>query len=177
MELYKNSFSTNLRIYRIRAGYKQAELAKKIGLTRQSYMRYESDTIQAQPTIALLCKLADILNIDVNTLVGYKSSIDLETAYKMFDVTIRNEEIDFRYDISISQHDKWGFDTEPYEKRVTITMKKKDFDTLIKEAYQIAYQNANKAFEYNRNERFVAIVNNDMYHQYLINLLNNIHKE
>lgn len=177
MELYKNNFSNNLRLYRVKAGYKQAELAEKIGMTRQNYMRYENESIQAQPTIELLCKLADILNTDVNTLVGYKANIDLETAYKMFDVTVRKNEIDFIYNITLDAHDEMGFDNEPRKRKITITLPIQEFNKTLKEDYQIAYNHVTNMRKNSIDEYFTSLVKNDMYYRFLKSLLDKINKE
>ena len=167
----KNNFSINLRKYRILAGYTQTELAAKLGMTRQNYIRYENESINAQPTIELLCKLADILNTDVNTLIGYKSSIDTETAYKMFDIKIRKNEIVYFYNLSLYQRDKTGFDVAPYQKTIPISMPKKKFDVIILDSYKFAYHDATTVTEKRIRESFIANVENEIYNDFIINLL------
>ena len=177
MGLYDINFSNNLRKYRINAGYTQSELAKKLGMTRQNYIRYENETIKAQPSIELLCKLADILNTDVKCLIGYKSSIDLETAYKMFNVTIRKNKVYFVYNVTLHNHDELGFNTEPTEKEITIIIPKNEFDEMLLNDYRIAYQHVTKTTDYNITSYFTATVKSDVYNFFLTNLLNKVCKE
>lgn len=66
------TFPDNLRKARIKAGYTQAALAEKLGMTRQNYSRYENSLMFASPTLDLLCDLSTILGTDVNTLVGFE---------------------------------------------------------------------------------------------------------
>ena len=66
------TFPQNLRKARTNAGYTQAALAEKLGMTRQNYARYENDLMYATPTLDLLCDLSAILSVDINTLVGFQ---------------------------------------------------------------------------------------------------------
>ena len=61
-------FSTNLKNLRIQFGYTQAQLAQMLDIKQQSYSRYEKGT--GEPNIATLCKLADIFDVSVDTLIG-----------------------------------------------------------------------------------------------------------
>ena len=61
-------FSTNLKNLRIEFGYTQAQLAEMLNIKQQSYSRYEKGT--GEPNIATLCKLADIFDVSIDTLVG-----------------------------------------------------------------------------------------------------------
>lgn len=65
-------FAKRLRFYRKRAGLNQKELAAKMNMTRQNYSRYESSSINAEPPLKVLLKLAAVLGTDVNTLLGYE---------------------------------------------------------------------------------------------------------
>lgn len=166
-----NSFSSNLRTYRIRAGYTQTELAKRLGMTRQNYIRYEASNINAQPSIELLCKLAEILHTDVNTLVGYKATIDLETAYKKFDLKVYKNNIHFYLTISVQQRDESGFDIIPCQKSVTVKMPKESFDKLILKNYRYAYENTLKQVEEDREDCFIEYMNDAMYSYFVSELL------
>lgn len=66
------TFPNNLKKARIKAGYTQAALAAKLGMTRQNYSRYENTLMYASPTLELLCDLSTVLRVDVNTLVGFQ---------------------------------------------------------------------------------------------------------
>lgn len=66
------TFSERLRFYRIANGLSQSKLADRVGLTVQSYNNYEVRGYE--PRYEILIKLAIALNVDVNTLVGYKSN-------------------------------------------------------------------------------------------------------
>ena len=177
MGLYDINFANNLRKYRINAGYTQSELAQKLGMTRQNYIRYENEETGIQRTIELLCKLAEMLNTDINSLVGYKATIDLETAYKMFDVTIHKNRVDFNYKITLHNHDELGFDSNTTEKHITITMPKEMFDKIVLDNYRNAYQHATKTSDYSITSSFTAAVKSDVYNFFLTNLLNKICKE
>jgi len=61
-------FATNLKNLRIEFGYTQAQLAEMLNIKQQSYSRYEKGT--GEPNIATLCKLADIFDVSIDTLVG-----------------------------------------------------------------------------------------------------------
>lgn len=67
-------FAERLRYYREKADLKQKELADKAGVSFAAYNKYE--TKGQEPKIEVLIKLANVLGIDVNTLVGYKAAND-----------------------------------------------------------------------------------------------------
>ncbi len=46
----------------------QREMANKLGITQPSYIRYENGT--AEPSLENLVKIADILNVSVDYLLG-----------------------------------------------------------------------------------------------------------
>lgn len=170
----ENTFSANLRLYRVKAGYTQVELANRLGMTRQNYIRYEARVNTAQPSIKLLCNMAKILNTDVNTLVGYQSTIDVDTAYKMLDVKEHDGDIDYSFTIKVDHRNDAGFDDPPYEKRITITMPKADFDRIISKNYGFAYENAKfltgtEATE--RNKLFLQYVESEISNKFLTKLL------
>ncbi len=62
------NFTNNLKNLRIQFGYTQAQLAEMLNIKQQSYSRYEKGT--GEPNIATLCKLADIFDVSVDTLIG-----------------------------------------------------------------------------------------------------------
>lgn len=108
MKYYNNpiSFSFNLRSARIKAGYAQSTLAEMLGMTRQNYSRYESDGLNAQPSLELLCELSCILKTTPNDLIGYYpienfSGNEIEYARNMLDgfnnITEKDNEIIYDY--------------------------------------------------------------------------------
>ncbi len=67
-------FAKRLKSIREHANLSQKEVADKVGLSAQAYNNYEKRGYN--PTPELLIKLANALNIDVNTLVGFKKKRD-----------------------------------------------------------------------------------------------------
>lgn len=63
-------FPERLRELRILAHISQAEMANEVGLSLQTYNRYE--TKNAQPSIDMLKRMALKLNVSVDVLVGFK---------------------------------------------------------------------------------------------------------
>lgn len=170
----ENTFSVNLRLYRVKAGYTQAELSNKLGMTRQNYIRYEARVNTAQPSIELLCKMATILNTDVNTLVGYQSTIDIDTAYKMLGVKEHDGDIDYSFTFTLDRRNDDGFDDPPYEKRITITMPKAEFDSIIFKNYGFAYKNTKSLIGAEATERkrlFLQYVESELSNRFLTKLL------
>lgn len=68
------TFAENLRYYREKAELSQKELAKAIGVSVAAYNKYE--TRGNEPKIDILIKLANALNVDVNTLVGFRQTAE-----------------------------------------------------------------------------------------------------
>lgn len=60
-------FSSNLKLFREKAGLTQDDLAKKLYITRQSISKWENGT--AEPSIEVLLKLAEIFDISVDELL------------------------------------------------------------------------------------------------------------
>lgn len=61
-------FVNNFKIARIKAGYTQMELAEKLDTDYVQLCRYESG--KGYPRIDRLIKMADILNVSVDYLLG-----------------------------------------------------------------------------------------------------------
>ncbi len=62
-------FKENLRHYREKAGYKQAkEFAEKLGIPYSTYAGYEIK--DREPKYELLCKIADLLDVSLDELLG-----------------------------------------------------------------------------------------------------------
>ena len=64
--------SEKLREERKKAGYKQNDIAEKLGITKSTYSGYE--TGRRKPDADTINKICVILGIDPNTLMGYEST-------------------------------------------------------------------------------------------------------
>lgn len=65
------SFQENLRYYREKAGYKQAkEFANILGISYTTYTSYENQG--RKPKYTTLCKIADLLQVSTDDLLGRK---------------------------------------------------------------------------------------------------------
>ena len=68
------SFQENLKYYREKAGYKTAkELADILNLPYNTYAGYESKG--REPKYQMLCKIADLLNVSTDELLGRENNI------------------------------------------------------------------------------------------------------
>lgn len=63
------SFAENLRKYRKSAGYSSKELADTLKIKYTTYLNYEN--ADAEPRYETLMKIADILNVSPDELLGY----------------------------------------------------------------------------------------------------------
>lgn len=61
----------NLKKFRKLSGFRQDDVAKIIGLDRSAYAYYEAG--KTEPNTENLIKIAKMLGIDVNTLLGYET--------------------------------------------------------------------------------------------------------
>lgn len=66
------TLAANIATYRKKLGLSRAELGKKIGVTELGIGQYERGN--RTPPIEILCKLADVLNIFVDELIGRTKS-------------------------------------------------------------------------------------------------------
>lgn len=65
------SFQENLKYYREKAGYKQAkDFAKVLDIPYSTYIGYE--VRNREPKYQTLCKIADLLNVSTDELLGAK---------------------------------------------------------------------------------------------------------
>lgn len=70
----KMSFQENLKYYREKAGYKTAkELADALSIPYPTYVGYENKN--SEPKYNTLCKIADLLNVSTDELLGRKNNI------------------------------------------------------------------------------------------------------
>ena len=67
------SFHENLRYYREKAGYSTKELANLLGITANTYAGYEIR--EREPKYKTLCKIADLLQISTDDLLGRTTNI------------------------------------------------------------------------------------------------------
>ena len=89
-------FQENLKYYREKAGYKTAkELADVLKLPYNTYAGYESKG--REPKYNTLCKIADLLNVSTDELLGRENNIlgmnederlkkEINTILSMFDI-------------------------------------------------------------------------------------------
>lgn len=63
-------FSKRLKELRKEKGLTQVELSRMLGLTQQSYLRYELN--KGEPSLETLSLLCQILDIDSDYLIGLK---------------------------------------------------------------------------------------------------------
>ncbi len=58
----------NLKSIRIAAGITQVDLAKKLGVTKQSVSNWENGNIQ--PSVEMIAKISKVLNVKTDVLLG-----------------------------------------------------------------------------------------------------------
>lgn len=63
----------NLYMYRKYKGYTQSEMAKKLSVSRQTYINYEKG--RTEPTYDVLVKISNVLNKSTDELLDNKSHI------------------------------------------------------------------------------------------------------
>ena len=61
----------NLKKFRKLSGFRQDDVAKIIGLDRSAYAYYEAG--KTEPSTENLIKIARMLGVDINTLLGYET--------------------------------------------------------------------------------------------------------
>ena len=74
----KTILAGNIARYRKENGFTQEELADRLNITYQAISKWETE--QAMPDITLLPKLATLLNISVDKLLGYNAN-SIDTSY------------------------------------------------------------------------------------------------
>lgn len=82
----KSQFADRLRKHRESRQLSQSYFAEQLGLSLATYNRYEKQN--AQPSISLLVRMADVLGITTDQLIGYDSKnllTDLEETYLKLD--------------------------------------------------------------------------------------------
>lgn len=69
-------FNENLKRIRKERGYTQEELATKVGVVRQTVSKWEKGL--SVPDADILCKIAEILDTDINILLGTEIAVDVD---------------------------------------------------------------------------------------------------
>lgn len=67
-----NAFHENLKTAREKSGLNQKEVADKIGVAKSTYSLYESG--KREPGVPTIKKIADVLNVSADGLLGIESS-------------------------------------------------------------------------------------------------------
>lgn len=103
------NFNDRLKLARLKANLSKASFAKKLGLIYTTYDNYERGTVE--PKVGTLCKIADLLNVSTDELLGAKEK--MYTAKELDRLAIRNRimlEVD-------KQERQWGDEKElsPFE--------------------------------------------------------------
>lgn len=68
----------NLKELRMQNGYTQKQMAELLKITTNGYQHYELGT--RQPPVDMLCKIADILGVSVDSLLGRETQPNKNTA-------------------------------------------------------------------------------------------------
>ena len=84
-------FHENLRFYRERAGYSLTSFSKKIGVSYNTYAGYEIRG--REPKYQTLVKIADLLNVSLDDLLGRASKDEDEKLYKLISKILPSEPI------------------------------------------------------------------------------------
>ena len=98
------NFNDRLKLARLKANLSKASFAKKLGLIYTTYDNYERGTVE--PKVGTLCKIADLLNVSTDELLGAKEK--MYTAKELDRLAIRNRimlEVD-------KQERQWGDEKE-----------------------------------------------------------------
>ena len=69
-------FNENLKKIRKERGYTQEELAAKVGVVRQTVSKWEKGL--SIPDADILCKIAEILDTDINILLSNEITVDVD---------------------------------------------------------------------------------------------------
>lgn len=62
------NFNENLKEARIKSGLSQKEVSENIGVAKSTYSLYESGN--REPNVNMIKKIADVLNVSADTLLG-----------------------------------------------------------------------------------------------------------
>ena len=81
-------FSNVLKELRIKSGLSQEELGKRLGLAKSTISMYESGT--REPNLETLEAIADLFNVDMNTLTDSKISAELSDELQEYLEELKN---------------------------------------------------------------------------------------
>ena len=70
-----DKFNENLKVERERRGYSQKEMSELIGVAKSTYSLYESGN--REPNVMTIKKIADVLNVTADRLLGLEEPITL----------------------------------------------------------------------------------------------------
>ena len=85
----KAIFSKNLRYYREKAGFTQAQIAKKLDMNPKAYSTYETE--KNTPTFDKLLSLCEVLNTNPNALLGFEEIEHFNTCCKHYGIEYSTE--------------------------------------------------------------------------------------
>ena len=123
-------FQENLKYYREKAGYKQAkDFYKLLGVPYSTYIGYESKG--REPKYSTLCKIADLLNVSTDELLGAKEKT--YTAKDLNRLAIRN-----RIMLEVEKQERqWGDekDLNPFQMLSLIAEEFGEVSQAVNETY------------------------------------------
>lgn len=88
----KSAFNENLKNARVNAGLSQKEVAEKIGVAKSTYSLYESGN--REPGVPIIKKIAEILGVSADELLGIKSDEPLTVAAHFDGDELTEDEMD-----------------------------------------------------------------------------------
>ena len=92
-----------LKFLREKAEYSQEELAEKLGISRQTYIKYES--LETKPTLEIVEKLSKLYDVDYACIIDNKEP--KKYSYNVVGKKIKKEDNDIRIDIPIENIEKF----------------------------------------------------------------------
>lgn len=88
-----DKFNENLKIARENCNMSQKEVAEKIGVAKSTYSLYESGS--REPNVQTIKKIADVLSVSADTLLGLETEYQIDTIAAHFEgTTFTEEELD-----------------------------------------------------------------------------------
>ena len=145
------SFHENLRYYRERAGYKQSkDFAQALDIPYSTYKGYE--TQGREPKYNTLCKIADLLNVSTDELLGRENNIlgmnEDERLKKEINAILINEMFEL-----------YKIDTERIYFKV-YTRNNICIMSMLKNKFVILLNQLNKVIKKDKQERFNNVLEN-----------------
>ena len=68
------TFNENLKALRKNTGFSAKAFANILGISYTTYIQYEDTRKGRQPRLETICKMADILGISIDELIGHKAN-------------------------------------------------------------------------------------------------------